>query len=122
MNDALDPSGDNLSKRLGAFSIRDFRNSGVEPMALNNLISTLGSSNSPKLLHSLDEVFEFFDISSFGSASTKFDLNLLNSMSAKILRSTPLNLIKKELIKIGIPNNDLMDFWEAVRGNLNTHL
>ena len=116
----IDSSGDNLSKRHGALSIRDFRNSGVEPMALNNLISTLGSSNSPKLLHSLNEVFEFFDISSFGSASTKFDLNLLNSMSAKILRSTPFNLIKKELIKIGIPNNDLMDFWEAVRENLNT--
>ena len=43
----VDISGDNLSKRLGSLSIRDLRNSGVEPMALNNLMSTLGSSNSP---------------------------------------------------------------------------
>ena len=116
----VDLSGDNLSKRLGSLSIRDLRNSGVEPMALNNLMSTLGSSNSPKILHSLNDVASYFEINSFGSAPTKFDLNLLNSMSSKILRDTPINIIKKELIELGIPNYDHENFWEAIKENLNT--
>ena len=112
-------SGDNLSKRLGSLSIKDIRNAGIEPMALNNIISTLGSSKSPKLLHSLDEISEFFTISSFGSAPTKFDFNLLNNMSSKILRDTPVKTIKKEFYEIGIPNKDHKTFWEAIRANLN---
>ena len=63
-------------------------------MALNNLMSTLGSANSPKILHSLNDVASFFEINSFGSAPTKFDLNLLNSMSSKVLRDIPINFIK----------------------------
>ena len=89
-------------------------------MALNNLMSTLGSSNSPKILHSLNDVASYFEINSFGSAPTKFDLNLLNSMSSKVLRDTPINIIKKELIELGIPNNDQENFWEAIKENLNT--
>ena len=77
----IDVSGENLSKRLGSMSIRDLRSSGIEPMALNNLMSTLGSSNSPKLLHSLNEISEHFDISKFGAAPTKFDLKVLNLIS-----------------------------------------
>lgn len=115
----IDLSGENLSKRLGSLSIRDFRNSGVEPMALNNLMSTLGSSNSTKILHSLNDVCKFFEITSFGSAPTKFDVNLLNSISSKILRETPFKFIKKDLIKIGVPNKDLENFWDAIRENLD---
>ncbi len=116
----LDVTGDNLSKRLGSLSIRDLRNSGIEPMALNNLLSTLGSSNSPKLLHSLDEISKFFEIFSFGSAPTKFDLNLLDITSSKILRTTPFDVIKKDLIEIGIPNNELEGFWAAISENINS--
>ena len=116
----IDLSGDNLSKRLGALSIKDIRNAGIEPMALNNIISTLGSSKSPKLLHTLQEISEFFTISSFGSAPIKFDFNLLNNMSSKILRDTPVKTIKKEFVEIGIPNKDHKTFWEAIRANLNT--
>ena len=116
----IDSSGDNLSKRLGSLSIREIRNSGIEPIALINLMSAIGSSKSPKLLHSLDEIFDFFDISLFGSAPTKFDLKLLNSMSAKFLRSTPYHLIESELTNIGIPNSSQKDFWEAIKENLNS--
>ena len=116
----IDLSGDNLSKRLGTLSIKDIRNAGIEPMALNNIISTLGSSKSPKLLHTLEEISEFFTISSFGSAPIKFDFNLLNNMSSKILRDTPLKTIKKEFVEIGIPNKYHKTFWEAIRANLNT--
>ena len=41
-------------------------------------------------------------------------------MSSKVLRDTPINIIKKELIELGIPNNDQENFWEAIRENLNT--
>ena len=89
-------------------------------MALINLMSAIGSSKSPKLLHSFDEIFDFFDISLFGSAPTKFDLKLLNSMSAKFLRSTPYHLIESELTNIGVPNSSQKDFWEAIKENLNS--
>ncbi len=116
----IDSSGDNLSKRLGSLSIREIRNSGIEPLALINLLSALGSSNSPKLLHSFDEIFNFFDISSFGSAPTKFDVKLLNSISVKLLRSSPFTLVENELINVGIPKSALEDFWETIRENLNS--
>ena len=116
----IDVSGENLSKRLGSMSIRDLRSSGIEPIALNNLMSTLGSSNSPKLLHSLNEISEHFDISKFGAAPTKFDLKVLNLISSKILKDTPFNIIKDDLIKVGIPEKYLTDFWEMIRENLNT--
>ena len=41
-------------------------------------------------------------------------------MSSKVLRDTPINIIKKELIELGIPNYDHENFWEAIKENLNT--
>ena len=66
------------------------------------------------------QIFDFFDISLFGSAPTKFDLKLLNSMSAKFLRSTPYHIIESELTNIGIPNRSQKEFWEAIKENLNS--
>ena len=47
-------------------------------------------------------------------------MKALNSISSKILKDTPFNIIKDDLIKVGIPEKYLTDFWEMIRENLNT--
>ena len=69
------PQGESLSKRLGTLALRDLREAGVQPMALLSLLARLGSSQPVDLRTSLDELIEGFDISQFGSAPTKFDVD-----------------------------------------------
>ena len=59
------PQGESLSKRLGSLSLRDFREQGIEPMALLSLLARLGSSDPVELRSSLEDLAEHFDPARF---------------------------------------------------------
>jgi glutamyl-tRNA synthetase len=109
-----------LSKRLGTLSLRDLRAQGLEPMAILSHMARLGSSDPIELRTSMDELIDGFDLSKFGSAPTKFDLEDLRPLTAKYIGTLPYESVADLLAKTGVPAEIAPAFWEAVRGNLET--
>lgn len=114
------PQGESLSKRLGTLSLRDLRESGVEPEALLSLMARLGSSQPVELRMSLDEIAEGFELSQFGSAPTKFDVQDLYPLTARKLHGLPLEAVADEIAALGVPDDKAEAFWSVVRENITT--
>lgn len=114
------PQGESLSKRLGTLSLRDLREAGVEPGALLSLMARLGSSQPVELRTSLDEIAEAFDVSQFGSAPTKFDVNDLYPMTGRILAEQELAAVADDVAAAGVPAELAEQFWTVVRENITT--
>ncbi|WP_298909950.1 glutamate--tRNA ligase [uncultured Aliiroseovarius sp.] len=114
------PQGEALSKRLGTLAIRDLREQGVQPMALLSLLARLGSSQPVELRSSLDEIVEGFDLSTFGAAPTKFDVQDLFPLTARHLASLPVEAVADKLDAIGVPEDMAEAFWSVARENITT--
>ncbi|MGD9865258.1 MAG: glutamate--tRNA ligase [Pseudodonghicola sp.] len=114
------PQGEALSKRLGTLSLRDLRAQGVKPMALLSLMARLGSSDPVELRSSMEELIEGFDITHFGAAPTKFDVNDLFPLTARHLQSLPLEAVRAEVDALGVPADLAEPFWLMARENITT--
>ncbi len=114
------PQGESLSKRLGSLSLRDFREQGVEPMALLSLLARLGSSDPVELRSDLDELAAEFDPSRFGSAPTKFDQDDLFPLTARVLHERPFSDVAGDIAALGVPDDIAPAFWEVMRANITT--
>ncbi len=114
------PQGEALSKRLGTLAIRDLREQGVQPMALLSLLARLGSSQPVELRSSLDEIIEGFDLSTFGAAPTKFDVQDLFPLTARYLAALPVDAVADKLDAIGVPADLAEAFWSVARENITT--
>lgn len=114
------PQGEALSKRLGTLAIRDLREQGVQPMALLSLLARLGSSQPVELRSSLDEIIEGFDLSTFGAAPTKFDVQDLFPLTARYLAALPVDAVANKLDAIGVPADMAEAFWSVARENITT--
>jgi glutamyl-tRNA synthetase len=112
------PQGESLSKRLGTLSLRDLRAEGVEPMALLSHMARIGSSQPVELFGSIDELADGFDLSTFGSAPTKFDERDLWPLTARVLHETPYEDMAEEIAALGVPEHLAPQFWEVARRNI----
>ena len=108
--------GEALSKRIGSLSIKDFRESGAEPMAVLSMMAALGSSQPIVLAQSIDELAEAFDLKNFGSAPTKFDPEDVSRLSTSWLRGAPLFAVAKELSVV--PHEHQEAFWSMASQNV----
>ena len=109
------PQGEALSKRLGTLALRDLRQSGVEPMALLSLMARLGSSDPVELRDTHDGLVDGFDIAHFGAAPTKFDVDDLGPLSARVIQSLDASELSNHLQSV--PENLRDHYWTTVRGN-----
>ncbi|WP_424987646.1 glutamate--tRNA ligase [Microbulbifer sp. S227A] len=114
------PQGEALSKRLGTLALRDLRDRGVQPMALLSLLARLGSSDPVELRGSMDELVEGFDISRFGSAPTKFDVDDLFPLTGHYLQGLPLSDVRGAVAAAGVPEDIAEAFWLMARDNITT--
>lgn len=114
------PDGEGLSKRLGALSIRDLRAQGLEPMAIVSLMARLGSSEAVELRTSVAEMVEYFDIGSFGTAPTRFDVADLHPLSARAIAAKPFAEVAEDIRAVGVPDSLAPAFWAAVHDNLSS--
>ncbi|WP_439142227.1 glutamate--tRNA ligase [Planktotalea sp.] len=112
------PQGESLSKRLGTLALRDLREAGVQPMALLSLLARLGSSQPVELRASLGELIEGFDISQFGSAPTKFDVDDLYPLTARYNHTLPLSAVVDRIAALGVPADQAERFWDVARENI----
>lgn len=113
-----DKEGGKLSKRLGAMSARDFRDTEkLEPMAIVSLLARLGSADPIEPFTALDDLVQQFDISKFSKGAPKFDMDELLRLNAKIIHQTPFERVNVRLADMGMPELD-EEFWLSVRDNL----
>ena len=114
------PQGEALSKRLGTLALRDLRENGVEPMALLSHMARLGSSEPFEMRSSMDELIEGFDITKFGAAPTKFDVDDLYPLTGRYLNTLPLEAVASDIAALGVPADLAETFWNVTRENITT--
>ena len=114
------PQGEALSKRLGTLALRDLRENGVQPFALLSLMARLGSSQPVELRTEMAELIEGFEVSQFGTAPTKFDVEDLYPLTARYLHDQPLEAVHPHIDALGVPADKAQAFWDMARENITT--
>ena len=112
--------GEPLAKRLGDLSIRDLREKGIEPAAILSQLAFLGSSNPVNLKLNLEEILAAFSLRSFSGNPTKFDEQQLIGLTSDYYRNVPYGQIEGKVLELGIPKTEGEQFWNAVKGNIQT--
>lgn len=102
-----------LSKRLGSIGVAEFREAGIEPLAVKALLARLGTSLPVEPVTSDEPLIETFDLSHLGRAHPRFDEAELLALNAKILHALPHAAVAGR-----VPLSEAE--WLAVRGNLRT--
>ena len=126
--------GQQLSKRLGTQSIRDFRAEGILPLALNSLLATIGTSHSTDLYPSMDALIQSFDIQTFSKATPKFSQDELLQLNTKCIHHLSFQDVQKytnfphltEVFWLGVRENieslkDISGWWDICCGDVLTH-
>lgn len=109
-------SGEGLSKRSGALSLRSLRESGLEPMAVASLAVLTGSAEDVQAYPSLEELARHLDLGKTSKSASKFDAADLTSLNAAFLHQLPYEQARARLAAL---QADLGEgFWLAVRPNL----
>lgn len=114
------PQGEALSKRLGTLALRDLREQGVQPMALLSLMARLGSADPVEMRNDMAELIEGFDVTRFGAAPTKFDVQDLFPLTARYLQGLPLSSVADAVSAAGVPSDLAKAFWSMARENITT--
>ena len=114
------PQGEALSKRLGTLALRDLREQGVEPAALLSQMARLGSSDPIEMRDDLAEIAEGFDLSRFGSAPTKFNVDDLFPLTGRYLQTLEHSALANEIAALGVPADLSQQFWAVTRQNITT--
>ncbi|WP_408592656.1 glutamate--tRNA ligase [Paracoccus marcusii] len=109
--------GEELSKRIGALSLKDLREAGVAPEALIALMARLGSG-VPVGLASLDELAEAFDLGQFGASPTKFDAEDLWPLTRERNQALPFEVVADRIAALGVPDDQAERFWRVASQNI----
>ena len=110
--------GEELSKRIGALSIRDLREAGVAPEALLSMMARLGSSQPVELKMTLEELAEGFDLSQFGASPTKFDAADLWPLTRERNQALPFEAVRDRIAALGVPDHLAERFWHVASQNI----
>ncbi len=102
-----------LSKRLGSIGVSEFRDRGIEPIAVKALLARLGTSLPVEPVTSDAPLIEAFDIGHLGRATARFDEAELERLNASILHQTDHAAVAGRT-SLSEPQ------WNAVRGNIAT--
>ncbi|ODT58597.1 MULTISPECIES: glutamate--tRNA ligase [Paracoccus] len=109
--------GEELSKRIGALSLKDLREAGVAPEALLGLMARLGSG-VPVELASLEELAQAFDLSQFGASPTKFDAEDLWPLTRERNQALPFAAVAERIAALGVPDDQAERFWRVASQNI----
>ena len=112
-NDADDAK---ISKRLGGFDINSLKESGFDPMSINNLFAKLGTSDPITSHKNLNGLIEEFDLSKFGRSPASYDRNDIVRINHKLISTLSYEDAQEKLHDDKISQ----ELWDAVSGNLTT--
>ena len=104
--------GEGLSKRAGSLAIRDLREQGLEPMAVNSLLARIGTSDPVEPFDDLAPLVYSFSLEKFGRSAARFDPHELELLNARIVHQLHYSNVAARLPGVSEA------LWEAVRPNL----
>lgn len=110
-----------LSKRTGSRSVRELREQGFLPLAVNNCLARLGHTYESNALLDAKALAAGFDTARLHRAPARFDeQHLLHWQREAVRASTPAMLWAwmAGSIENRVPSADWMEFVETVRGNI----
>jgi len=107
--------GEALSKRIGSLSLREIRDGGIEPLALESYLAKTGTSDPVELRDSLDELAREFDFSKIGRAPAHFDPKELEGLNARLLHTLSYEALADRLSALGVGSAAL---WDAIKANV----
>ena len=113
-------TGEEMSKRTGALSLRSFRERQVDPMAVASVAVLTGTSEPVRAVQSLNDLAALVSPSILSRALTKFDPAEIDALSTKLLHAKPYALVAPALEALGVTGPSAEAFWLAVRPNLAT--
>lgn len=111
-------TGEEMSKRTGALSLRSFRDSGIDPLAVAIVATLTGTSEPIRTLRDLAELSSLLELQKFSRALTKFDPAEISDLSVKLLHAKPFAEIAPKLAGLGIAGPKAEAFWAAIHGNI----
>ncbi|KJV69218.1 glutamate--tRNA ligase [Candidatus Neoehrlichia procyonis] len=104
-----------VSKRIGGFAIEYFRDNGIEPMTINSYIAKIGTSCMVEAQTDMLSLINNFDIRNFSHSSSKFVIEDLINLNAKVLHKMPFYQIKDRLNELGVNS---AEFWYSICNNV----
>lgn len=113
-----DISGGGLSKRHGSLSLESLRGDSIDPMAINSLLSRLGSSDPIEPFLSLNDLVSQFEIQKFARSTPKFDVHELEHLNAKLLHMMPYDLACQRFEDHHISGISEI-LWDKIKGNIS---
>jgi nondiscriminating glutamyl-tRNA synthetase len=117
----LGPDGTPLSKRHGATSVREYRDSGYRPEALVNHLFRLGHSSGEHGLLDLDGMARAFDPTHLGRASAHFDAQQLLVWQKEAAHRLPADAARAWLaaaLPVGLDESATRAFVAAILPNV----
>ncbi len=109
-------NGEKLSKRLGSLAVADFREQGLEPLALSSLLAKIGTSDPVEARRDWATLAAEFDFAKIGRAPARFDEAELKRLNAQLLHAMPFEEAGPRLQALGVTGGEA--FWRAVRANV----
>jgi glutamyl-tRNA synthetase len=109
-------SGEGLSKRSGALSLRQLAEDGYEPLAVAALAVLVGSSESVRPVADLAELASLVDLAHISRAPARFDESELDALNARFVHAMSYDVARPRLEALHIAGGEA--FWNAVRANL----
>lgn len=117
----LAPDHTKLSKRHGATSVVEYKNSGYLPEAIVNFMALLGwSPKDDREQFTLEELIEEFKIENINKSPAVFDINKLNSINEKYLMAREPEALQKELKDFDLPDSNDGEIAILKRGGFKT--
>ncbi len=111
-------SGEGLSKRSNALSLRGLREAGYEPMAVASLAVLIGTAEAVRAVPHLAALQELFDPAKISRSAAKFDPAELDVLNHELIQTLPFAAVADRLARIGIAGDKAEPFWLAVRENI----
>ncbi len=111
-------TGEGLSKRSGALSIKSLKEAGYEPQAVFSLAVLIGTSEAVRAIASLDELTGIFRPDMASKSAAKFDPAELDVLNKALIQSYSVDAVVSRLLAMGVTADKVDQFWVLVRGNV----
>jgi glutamyl-tRNA synthetase len=112
----VDENGDPFSKRNSAVSIKGLMEDNYEPMAINSLNASIGTSIEINTFKSLNDIADRINLNQVARAPARFSMNQLSKLNSDILSQLD-NKIISERLSIKNVNFD-EKIWNVIKSNI----
>lgn len=94
------------------------RNAGVDPMAIWDILTTLGTANNPDHRDTLETLKQKFSLDNRSLSVVKFNLDEVYSFTKKIISEKSFGEVKDQLLGMSL-SKATPEFWDTIKNNIN---